>query len=48
MLTIWPPIGQNVNNLGLIFILLIDSAIKIWGYRRSCWVTFENFEILKF
>ena len=31
-----------------IFIALIDSVIKIWGYRRSCLVTFENFEILKF
>ena len=29
-------------------IVLIDSAIKIWGYRRSCWVTFEKFEILRF
>ena len=29
----------------LICIVLNDSAIKIWGYRRSWGVTFENFEI---
>ena len=29
-------------------IVLIDSAIKIWGYRRSCWVTFEKIEIFRF
>ena len=32
----------------LIFIVLIESTIKIWGYRRSCGVTFENFEIFRF
>ena len=27
---------------------MIDSTKKILGYRRSCWVTFENLGIFRF
>ena len=32
----------------LTLIVLIDSTKKRLGYRRACWVTFENFEIFRF
>ena len=32
----------------LILIVLIGSGKKIFAYRRSCWVTFENLGIFRF